>query len=114
MQVSFLVGIMIVLVGIVPYTMKVFEFNEKSQIEGPPNYEFPQLADFPIALAFMMFFLVTHMICLRYVTPLVEPIIKVQNDVKERKRRAKKAAYMLYSFIYYSYTSYWGYIVIKD
>ena len=78
MQVSFLIGIVAVFAGIVPYTQKVLEFNRVSTENRPyPNYQFPQVTHLPMAIGYMVFFLVTHMVWLKIVPDLVEPLIKV-------------------------------------
>lgn len=109
-----MIGIVAVLAGIVPYTKKVIEFNKRAQNSGPENYSFTKPEDFLIALAFMMFFLVTHLIWLKIVPPLMEPICKEQKDLKDRKRRSKKMALMLYGFILYTCTSIWGFQILKE
>jgi len=57
---------------------------------------------------------VTHVIWLKIVPPLLEPIIKVQDNEKEKKKRARKMALMIYSLIWYTTSSIWGYTILKD
>lgn len=80
MQVSFLVCFTVTLAGLVPFTHRCYHYIVKSKKEAPPDYEFPELADLKEAFLFMMFFFVTHYLWVRMVTPLVEPIIKIQDD----------------------------------
>lgn len=62
----------------------------------------------------MIFIFVLHVIWLKIVPPLLEPIIKVQDDVKDRKKRARKMALMIFSLIWYTSVSIWGYMILKD
>ena len=50
-----------------------------------------------IALAFF----ITHIIWLKLAPPLLEPLIKIQNDEKEKQRRANNMALQMYSAAVY-------------
>lgn len=76
MQVSFLIGIVAVFAGIIPYTQKVFEFNRVSWENRSYNF-FPIVTIFPMSIAYMFFFLVIRMVWLKIVPVIVEPLIKV-------------------------------------
>ena len=108
-QISFFVGIVATLSGLVPFTKQCGEFIQRAKNSAPDDYKFPEFADMKIGLYYMVFFYITHIIWLFVVPPFLEPIIKVQNDVRDRKKRSRKMALMIYSFIWYIITSTWGY-----
>jgi len=62
----------------------------------------------------MVFFYITHIIYLFIVPGLLEPICKVQNDAKDRRKRSRKMALMLYSVVWYTISTIWGYTILKD
>lgn len=108
-QISFFIGIVAVLSGLVPFTKQCGQFIQRAKNSAPEDYKFPEFADMKIGLYYCVFFYVTHIIWLFVVPPLLEPIIKVQNDVRDRKKRSRKMALMIYSFVWYSISSMWGY-----
>ena len=64
----------------------------RAKLEAPVDYDFPQIEDLKYSVGFALVFFVIHLVWLRIAPPLLEPYVKVQDNVVERKRRARRMA----------------------
>ena len=110
-QVSFFLSIIATFMGFVPFTYKCYQFIQRAKIAAPSDYDFPQLEEFKVSVFFFTFFLVTHMLWIKFSTKLIEPFCKIQDDIKQRDIRTRKMVLDSYSFVLYTVFTIWGYNV---
>lgn len=106
---------MIIVFGIlIPFTKETYEAVEDFKEKKPDSYEWPELKDFYItAIVSVLFFLLEHYF-IEIVYPFYYPFCKEKKDLVIREEKTKKGVKNLFRFFYYSSSTIFGYIVLKD
>lgn len=113
-QLFFLLCGLVALIGIGPFTYYCYKYTEKAIENKPEDYVFPDWRDFKWVLLSVMTIgvidVIAYNICLR----CFRPICKEQDDLQQRERRSKKAAYNIFKVFYFLGVSIWGYYILLD
>ena len=79
-QVLFFIAILATLTFLVSFTQKCAKYIERMKINQPDDYNFPCMADLLVSLAFSAFFLIAHIIWLKFVPNMMEQFVKPCKD----------------------------------
>lgn len=88
MQVVFLIGALINLGMLVPFTTAAMRFAQKAQANKPENYEWPQWTDFKITAIWSVIFGIIELLSKKYLGPFFYGVCKEQKDLKMRALRS--------------------------
>lgn len=102
------------MVGLGPFIYFGYQFRSKAMKNKPKDYEFPMWSDFKYALLFAVIIGICDAILYNIAYRLFKPFCKEQDDLLDRNKRSKKAAYSFFKLIYFTLMSIWGYIILFD
>lgn len=110
----FLIGAIITVAMLVPFTMAGVRFAQKSMEQKPDGYAWPSLADMQLTAISAVVFAAIEIACRQVFGALFRPICKEQKDLKMQELRSSKGAFCVYKAFYFMTVTSWGYYVLKD
>ena len=97
-----------------PFTYGIYhvfvDFNEKK----PEGYRWPMLTDFWIMIVATVIYVVIELTFIKVLFPYYYMICKEKVDEKSRISRTKKGLKNAYKFMYFSFSTFMSYLMLKD
>jgi hypothetical protein len=110
----FFIGVIIVFLILAPFTTETYKLLEDIKSRMPPGYKWPSVSDFWFTAVTAVVFWVLEHSFQTVLYPWFYKYCKEKNDLEIRDKRTRKAVNNIYKFFYYSFSTAFGWYVMKD
>jgi hypothetical protein len=81
---------------------------------APAGYRWPKMEDFGIMAIFAIVFAGFKRLFYTIFIPAYRSVCREQNDVQLREVRTKKGVTNIFKFLYFTFSSYFSWVLLKD